>query len=231
MIRMDGAETVAVKGRAAGLDTTGTMKRFRISNVSEKGVTYLTSGASAQVEFVMMSAKVVFTSTILEINQNSVYLVFPKTLVSVERRKNARYACNEKLKAYVKLGVWSAKDDDFTAPPFYSFQDNIANYLSVIDLSLGGICVATRFPAAFLQLKRGIIDERASLLLPMSVPVPIAAEFRWLRKIKENVFLGDDRKESFQLHFKFGLEFVSLSETSEIALKQFMRNLSQSEAV
>ncbi len=232
MIRMNDAQKVAVKGRAAGVDQAGgALKKVRISSISEKGITFLTKGAPVQVEFIMMSTKVVFQSVVLEIDHHAVYVAFPQLLVSVERRKNARYACTDNLKAFLKFGAWKAKDDEYTSPPYFPHQVNIASYTSVVDLSLGGLCVTSRFPAIFLELKRGIIDDRASLMLPMSAPIPVSTEIRWIRKIKENVFLGEDRVEAFQLHFKIGLEFVTLSDAAGVALKQFMRTLSQSEAV
>src|SRR5688500_7480023 len=65
IVRTASDRGVAVKGRAADVHLDGTSPSMRIANISEKGVDHLVNRTRVQVEFIMMSTKVVFVSSIL----------------------------------------------------------------------------------------------------------------------------------------------------------------------
>lgn len=229
MIRAESSTGIAVKGRATNFVMDASQPALRISNVSEKGIAHLGSQPRVQVEFIMMSTKVVFVSSVVAREHSSILVSLPASLVSIERRKNARYSCTESLSAFLDLSVWKPNLDDLAGPPFFSFYRGISGYVGVADLSLGGLCAVTRFPAVNSVLRRGLIDERAKLILPMQTPIEVGVEVRWSKRIREHI-KGKD-SQSFQRYYRFGFEFVSQSEEVRIAVRQFIQQLSQAGAI
>lgn len=230
IVRAEGAAGVAVKGRAANVIIEGDFQGMRISNISEKGVLHLGMRARIQVEFIMMSTKVVFITTLLSREQSSIVVSMPMSLLSIERRKNARYACTEDLMAYLDLSIWKPEYEDVTAPPFFSHQRDVAAYIGVADVSFGGLCAVTRFPAVNTVLRRGLIDDRARLVLPMQDPLVVGVEVRWFKRIREHV-KGTEDDGSFQRYYRFGVEFVTQSDAVRVAVRQFIQQVSQAGAI
>ncbi len=230
MVRSAGAAGVAVKGRASNIVMDSTTPGMRISNISDKGVSHLGPVDKVQIEFVMMATKVVFVSTILFREQNAILVALPTSLISIERRKNARYNCTEDLMSFLDLSIWKPLADDVTAPPFYPHYRDVASYLAVSDLSFGGLCAVTRFPAVNSVLRRGLIDDRAKLILPMQEPLEVGVEVRWFKRIKEHVKDKEDQA-SFMRSYRFGLEFISQTDQVRLAVRQFIQQLSQVGAI
>ncbi len=230
MVRSAGSSSVAVKGRASNFVMDSMTPVMRISNISDKGVSHLGNVEKVQVEFVMMSTKVVFVSTILIREQNAIMVAMPSSLVSIERRKNARYACTEDLTAFLDLSIWKPQADDVTAPPFYPHYRDVASFIAIADLSFGGLCAVTRFPAVNTVLRRGLIDDRAKLVLPMQEPLEVGVEVRWFKRIKEHV-KGKEDEQSFMRSYRFGLEFISQSDQVRLSVRQFIQQLSQAGAI
>jgi hypothetical protein len=230
MVRGSGASGIAVKGRAANILTDGT-PCLRIANISDKGILHLSTVERVQVEFVMMSTKVVFLASLVAREQNSILITLPTALVSIERRKNARYNCTEDLTAYLDLSLWKPHVEDVTAPPFYPQTRSISGFLQVGDLSFGGLCVVTRFPAVNTVLRRGLIDDRARLVLPMQDPLEVGIEIRWFKRIKEHVKSSDETAQNFMRTYRFGVEFTSQSDEVRVAIRQFIQQLSQAGAI
>ena len=147
MIKGSKLSAVAVKGRAACLIERDKFRAIRISNVSAQGMEFLQDRSKIQVEFVMMSTKIIFISTILSRDENSLVVRMPSFLVSIERRKNARFGTTEDLASFLALSLWIPKVNDATAPPCYPhFENDIGHYISIADVSMGGFCGITRFP-------------------------------------------------------------------------------------
>lgn len=231
MVRGAADTAVAVKGRASSVVLDSATPAIRISNISDKGITHLGSrGGRVQVEFIMMSTKVVFISTVLAFEQNSILLSVPTSLVSIERRKNARYACTEDLIALLDLSVWKPTQDDVTAPPFFLHCRSLSSFIQIADLSYGGLCAVTRFPAVNTVLRRGLIDDKAKLLLPMQDPLEVGVEVRWFKRIKEAV-PGKEESQAFMRSYRFGVEFTSQSDQVRVAIRQFIQQLSQAGAI
>lgn len=202
---------------------------MRISNISEKGIAHIAGKPKVQIEFVMMSTKVVFVSSIIAREQNSLLITLPTSLVSIERRKNARYGCTEDLMAFLDLSVWKPHLEDVTAPPFYLHQRSVSSYLHVSDVSFGGLCAVARFPAVNQTLKRGLIDDRAKLVLPMQAPVEVGVEVRWAKRIKEHVVGAGD--QTYMRSYRFGVEFTGHTDLMRISIRQFIQQLSQADAI
>jgi hypothetical protein len=226
---------IAVKGKASNIvaaklpDGTKVLT-LRISNISEQGMDFITHQEKLQVEFIMMATKVVFVSRVVNADQNSILVTFPNSLVSIERRKNARFATNEDSIGYVRMSVWNPQGDDLAAPPIYPQYRDLASLIPVADISLGGVCLVTPFPSISQELKRGRIDDGAQLILPMQSPVDVSMEVRWVKRVKEHV------KDSYGaaraiVSYRFGCEFMAQSEPVATAIKHFVAQINQSQAI
>jgi len=230
MVRTAGDTGVSVKGKAASVILDSARPSMRISNISEKGIAHVAGNDRVQVEFVMMSTKVVFVSSVIAREQNSLLITLPISLVSIERRKNARYACTEDLMAFLDLSIWKPHTEDVTAPPFYLHQKEVSGYLNIADVSFGGICAVARFPSVNQTLKRGLIDDRAKLILPMQAPIDVGIEIRWAKRIKEHV-ASTAADNSFLRSYRFGLEFTGYTDQMRVSIRQFIQQLSQADAI
>jgi hypothetical protein len=131
---------------------------------------------------------------------------------------------------FLDLSLWKAQADDVTAPPFFSHFRSLASYIAIADISSGGLCAVTRFPSVNTVLRRGLIDDRARLVLPMQDPLEVGVEVRWLKKIKEHVKASDD-PHAFMRSYRFGVEFVQQTDATRVAIRQFIQQLSQAGAI
>lgn len=229
MVRASEQSPTTVKGRATNLIMDANVPRLRIANISDQGVQYLKDKGKVQVEFIMMSTKVVFVSQIVGREQNSLLVRMPQSLVSIERRKITRYSCTDDLMAFLKLSIWNPDPRDSTAPPYFPPYDSLSSHVPVADLSFGGLCAVTRFPAIGRVLRRGLIDDKATLVLPMQKPVNVGVEVRWFKKIREHI--NTDQSKSYTRSYRFGVEFKSDAEELRLGIRQFIQQLNQQGAI
>jgi c-di-GMP-binding flagellar brake protein YcgR len=229
ILRSRNDHAVSVKGRAAAcISQTDGSGLVRISNISELGIQHLRDAQTVQVEFVMMAAKVMFVSRVKALQENTCLLSMPTVLLSLERRKNARFATSTDLSAFVQLSIWTPASSDPAAPPIFPLHNHMAGRLHVADISLGGMCLVSRFPAVNNALKRGIIDDGAKLYLPMQVPVGVGLEVRWVKKIREHT---QTEATAYQRTYRFGVEFLSQTEEAKQSLRMFFQQVSQAGAI
>ena len=227
--------SVAVKGKLAPiaeLDAKAILKGvgIRISGISEKGIRYLASKELIQVEFVLMSTKIVFASKVILREKEFLVVAVPKCLVSIERRKNARYKATSNHVGFIKLEHHKPSKDDFTALPYFSSFQGLAGALKVEDVSLGGISVSTFFPSVLPYATRGTIDESAILTLPLQKPILCPIEVRWIKKITAHESDGGDKFVK-TLSIKLGFQFTSVSSELENALRVYIMQVSQADAI
>lgn len=230
MIRGEGDSSVGVKGRAAEIFLFQQGPLFRMDSISERGMQHLASSTKFQVEFVLSETQILFVASVVSRDSSSVILRLPKSLVSIERRKKARYVCSPSMRAFVSLSLWQPSSDDPLTPPFYAHHAALGGYLNLADLSMGGMCFFTRFPALGQSLKRGQIDHHARLYFPMLPPVEAKMEIRWVKRIKEHS-KNADMDDFFHRFYRFGGEFIEPSEPLNFALRQFIQQLSQEGAL
>ena len=229
LVKAEGPKPLSIRGRATHLELNGPIKTLRISNISEKGMAILATVSTVHVEFVGMATQVIFDSSVVGREQNSVLLVVPTLLTSVERRQNTRFVATPDFTSFVKMSLWNSSQSDLSAPPILYNLAEQSNWIVVADISDGGFCAFTRFPSALGVLRSGLIDERAKLYLPMRAPLSLKLEIRWIRKVKELVKVGDQNFE--QRSFRFGLQFVSLDEESKLGIRQYMQQLTTATAI
>ena len=230
LIRFSAQESILIRGRASDLHAEYTIPRMRISNISEAGIKKLGDKRTIQIEFVMMSTKISFVSHICQFDQNSITVGIPDYLLSIERRKNARHITTKDFTSFIALNIWQPTIDDPAAPPTVLHFQELVNNISIADIGMGGICGVTRFPSAGMVLKRGLIDDNALILFPMQKPVRLGLEIRWIKRIKEQIKDVDGFNRSAR-SFRFGGEFIFPNEDSKLAVKQYIQQLLQAEAI
>ena len=230
MIRGDSDPSIAVKGRSVEILMAQKSPFFRIDNVSDRGMKHLEASTKLQVEFVLTEAKIVFVSTIVSRDNHSIVLHVPKSLVSIERRKNARYTCTPAMRAFITLSAWQPSSDDALTPPFYPHHAGLGGFLEVADLSMGGVCFLTRFPALGLIVKKGHIEEHARVYFPMSSSVDAKVEVRWVKRVKE-YSKETQVNDHFERFYRFGGEFIEPSDQLKFAIRQYAQKLSQEGAL
>lgn len=231
-VRSMGQLETAVKGRAVSSGSIASKNGLSIAGISEKGRNHLRafSGFPIQIEFVLSAVKIVFSSTMIELNENEALFGLPASLTSIERRKNGRFPMTMGTRAYLKLDNWNPSIQDSAGEPFFEYQRNIASLLQFGDVSVGGISIVSRFPALCRVLQKGVVIEKTQLMFPLSEPVPAIIQVRWVKRLRESIqgLGGSDR--TFRA-YKFGVQFVDPSEKLEIEIQKFISKLSMSEAI
>jgi c-di-GMP-binding flagellar brake protein YcgR len=227
--------SVAVKGKLSPLaPETGQADLkgvgIKISDISEKGVRYLVSKDVIQVEFVLMSTKIIFASRVIFRDKEMLVVAIPKCLVSIERRKNARFKATPGLLGSIRLEQHKPSKDDFTAMPYFSCFASLAGALKVEDVSLGGLSVSTQFPSIIPFATRGTKDEGAILTLPLQKPVLCPLEVRWVKRITSHENDGDEKTVK-SMSIKLGFQFTSVSSELENAIRVYIMQVSQAEAI
>lgn len=229
MIRTNDKSSVAVKGRASGIVSQAGWNGIRITNVSIQGISYLSKTRFVKVEFRGMSTQVTFESQIVLRDASSIIVKVPDTMISIERRKAARFPSVPHLSSYLSMGVWRASPGEHTSPPTYPIFGDMCSWIRVFDISDGGLCAVARFPGVMNKLNKGLIDEHCQLILPMQQPRNLRVELRWYKRIKERIVL--DSGERFQRHFRFGIQFIDPDAETKTAIRQYMQSLSLAEAI
>lgn len=203
---------------------------IKIRDISVKGNRFLSSKDQIQIEFVLMSTKIVFASRVVSRDASSIITVMPKQLLSIERRKNSRYKSIPNFMAFMKLAIHRVDLHDSTASPFFSPYQDLAGALRVDDVSLGGISVSTNFPSILRVAKRGVMDEHSVLTLPLQKSIACSIEIRWLKKITEQLRDHEGKIRETQI-FKLGLQFTASNQELEDKLKVYISQLTKAEAI
>lgn|GEM_PF-1267045 len=228
IIRRRGENMISVRGIAQDISQAGP-KTIEIANISPVGMAHLKTARDVIVEFKGMSTHLTFTQTIIEQSESTVRIALPKQLLSLERRKNSRFKTTEENSAFLNLPSIN-KTPAVYGSPFASTQlNNLSNWVRLADLSEGGICLVTRFPAILRHFRRDHSLEDATLMLPMHLPLPVHAQVRWIKRIREmDEQLGE---ESFRRKILIGLQFINPSEELTLNIRKFIRTMNLADAV
>lgn len=229
LLRLNEADTTAVRGVFAEMATLDKYRTVRISGISPKGVSYLERSSQCFVELVMMNAKVVFGSFMVKLIGDSVYLTLPTELVNIERRKNARYTVPATQGAFLSLSGWQPKSTDPVAPPVVCGFESFAGWIRIGDVSMGGFSAQMLVPGPRDELERGIADPAALLRFPGQEPVKAPCIIRWTKRIAD--WTGTTKENKFTRIFKVGCEFTEVSPELSVALRQAIREFSTAGAV
>lgn len=226
--------STAVKGRALTLQTVyhGDSKNVGIiiCDVSSKGLRYLFDKETIQLEFVMVSSKIVCNCNILRIKDTELILSLPQALYSTEKRKSTRYKTHIEAPAFLKLSIWQSHEDDILAPPYFIQHSNIFETFPIVDLSFVGICFKTQFPSMIMSIEKGIIDSNAQILLPMSPSIPVELVVRWIKTIKEHVKLTS--RESINIAtFYVGCSFKLNQDDMTHRIRKYIQQIIEAKAI
>lgn len=229
MIRLNEADTIAVRGVMTEVAQFEGTRTIKISGLSPKGVQYLSAASHCIVELVMMNAKVAFATFIVKFFGDSVFLTLPKELVNIERRKNARYVVPANQAAFITFSGWAPKASDPVAPPCIFGFEGYAGWIRVGDVSSGGLSAQMLVPGPVGALERGFEDKAAVLHLPSQEPVQVHCAIRWTKRISDWSMSNPVNK--YTRIFKLGVEFVSPDQKVSSVLHQAIREFSTAGAV
>lgn len=232
LIRTLSQPTIAVKGRAKRSGGSVSIQGFKVGNLSERGLEHLAknSEGGVQVEFSLSSVKVMFYSSVSHFAFDECTLTVPDYLLSIERRKNARFQVVGMHRAFVSLPEWRPDPKDAGVPPYFPSSGELAELLPVGDVSLGGLSIVEKFPAVCSQFATSTSSRFILLHLPMSQPIEIKASVRWNRKTRDVVTEIDGQSRIVSV-YRFGIQFVSPGAELLMSLKSFIQMISQAEAI
>ena len=223
---------IAVKGRAKSSGGPVSSQGFQVGNLSERGLEHLAknSDGGVQVEFSLSSVKVMFYSSVAHFTFDECTLTIPDYLLSVERRKNSRFQVVGVHRAYVSLPGWHPNPKDAGVPPYFDSAIDLAELLPVGDVSLGGLSIVEKFPAACSQLAGGTETRPILIHLPMAQPIEVEASVRWNRKTRDVVTEVEGQSRIISM-YRFGIQFVNPGSELLMSLKGFIQMIAQAEAI
>jgi len=232
LVRALSSPTIAVKGRAIPVDGSIGDQGFKIGGISDRGLKFLSANSAGglMVEFVLMSSKVEFYTTIATLSSLDCTVSLPNYLLSIERRKNARYQVAGNARAFMSFDTWEPDPEDMATVPFFESSSELGSLIPVGDVSLGGISLVTRFPSICKVFDRSPMEEIGQFYLPMSTPMPVEASIRWTKRVKE-VLPDENGVNRIVRTFRFGVQFVNPSDDLLKSIQMFIQKLSQAEAI
>ena len=232
IIRVLSVPNVAVKGRAKLTNGGIALNGFKVANISDRGIDFLAKNGSGgiQIEFVLSSSKLMFHTSISHFSQSDCTFTTPSYLISIERRKNARFPIMGNLRAYMAMASSKPISLDLGAVPYFESSKDLAAILPLSDISLGGVALAYRFPSILTEFLSGKLSESAFLLLPMSRPIAMETSIRWSRKTTDIVTDVDGQTRMVGV-YRFGLQFVNPSEELLKSLRGFIQMIAHADAI
>lgn len=197
--------------------------------ISEAGIMKLPIGTQIKIEVLGMPSQVVFITVVRGRANGAIICLMPKSLVSTERRHSTRHKVTSTLPSFMSFSVWNPDMNDITCTPFFSAYRNTASWVSIADISAGGVCLLSRFPSFQTAVESVTEDPQSFLHLPMTQPIPLHAAIRWKRKIK--IRIEENESERFIMEYRVGIEFQGLSDEQNQKIKSYIRQLSIADAI
>ena len=232
LLRSDKDPTIAVKGRAIANNGSTRMNGFAIGNISDRGIEFLSkhSNGAIQVEFILTSEKVKFSTMISHLGRQQCVVDLPRYLESFERRKNSRFDTMENERAFVSVDGMAFDPGSLLSPPTFISTRKLGEMIAVGDISSSGLGLVSRFP--FVSNFWSCADQihPASLYLPMTAAIPLQASIRWTKKVTESSEAADGQIRSVS-SYKFGLQFINPSEILQKSIHVFIQRLSHADAI
>lgn len=230
IVRIGDDQSLGIRASFHFIDETpGGGAVLYLNNVSEKGLSRLVATEVVRVEVLGMPSRVVFQTRIVRVMGEGVALNFPEFLISTERRQNTRYQTSAKCMGYLAFSNWEVEDADLSAPPVLGATKDLGQWCAIADISVGGICVMTRFPSIMSVVTPNDIDEKARLILPMMEPIVVPVQCRWQKRTIERINFNGI--EHAQKQFRLGIEFRESNEQFVLKVRQFMRQLTMADAI
>ncbi|MBI2601982.1 MAG: hypothetical protein HYW48_02910 [Deltaproteobacteria bacterium] len=217
-----------VLGKAVGLYITEERSRFTIMGilvygVSDRGMAYLKDVSYVGVQIMVSNVGLNFECVIKDSGDHSLLLSLPEQVATFDRRKNERFEVCSPLKSFVVLGA-DLPSDVMLAPATVPMFEEFKDLAEIHNISKGGLCTRTFFPAYYACLKPGYIASGAILYLPLEIPQTMKMILRWTRVIKEKEE-EDAPPEDAKRVYLFGWEFMELSQKTLLSLKTYLKKL------
>lgn len=230
LMRHRDSGNVTIRGAFHKLGKFRQNNAILLNKMSEAGLSKLDIGMPIKIEVLGMASQLTFQTLVIEKMPSGIVCAMPRSLISTERRTNARFRTTNDLTAFMSFSFWKAQQQDLASQPYFSAYGGIAHWISVADISAGGVCLVTRFPA-FLNASEGLSETfDCALHIPMAIPLKMTGVIRWRRKIRNRVEL-EGGGERFQLEYRIGLEFAVVGEEEQQKIRQYMRQLTVAEAI
>ncbi|MBC7659615.1 MAG: PilZ domain-containing protein [Chitinophagaceae bacterium] len=230
LLRHRDSGKVTIRGAFHKLGKYKAEAAIQLFKLSEAGLSKLEPGMPIKVEVLGMPSQLTFQTLVIEKTAAGIICAMPRALLSTERRTNARFRVTENIMAFMSFDLWKAGQNDPASPPFFSAYGGIASWITIADISLGGVCLLARFPS-FQNASETITGPVSSFLhLPMMPPIPLKGVIRWRRKIKNRVE-DEINGERFQLEYRIGFEFAEVEADHQQKLRHFIRQLTIAEAI
>lgn len=214
--------TLAVKYKFSSSAVNSVSDPIKLVGISAIGLKKLKDFGAIRVEVYGQDKRVFFQSEITQVTDGMLLIKFPTKVKQTERRGRIRYLTNEDHLPFFDPGGWVVEPSDIAAPPYFGLYRPLATMNMVLDISLGGVCVETRFPSIVRWLE-GINDfPNSSIQMPMKNPVSVATQLRWTKRIRERVALENGEETSIQ-KYNFGLEFIKPSRDFLMIVTEFLK--------
>lgn len=197
--------------------------------ISDYGLTRLQEFDKLKVEVFGRNKRITFDCHRLKVKPEGVLVSVPTAVIEAERRNRQRYRTNLHHIGFFNPKSWNVDGNDIASPPVFGLYKPLASWNALSDISHGGICVETRFPAVLNWIEAHPVCDEAQLILPMTEPLEMPMELRWTKRIRERV--GSDRKSNLSIQkYRFGLMFMQPTDSCLDAVTDFIRALELDQA-
>ncbi len=229
LLRHRDSGNVTIRGAFQKLGKFKSTSAIMLGRISEAGLAKIEIGMPIKIEVIGMSSQLTFQTLILEKTGSGIICAVPRSLVSTERRHNTRFRATQNLASFMSFPFWKSIQQDPATQPYFSTYGGIAHWMAIADISAGGVCLISRFPA-FTFATEGMNENFPCLLhLPMLPALSMEGVIRWRRKIRNRIAMGQG--ERYQLEYRLGLEFANVGEEEQQKIRQYMRQLTVADAI
>jgi hypothetical protein len=189
----------------------------------------LKSHGDLVVEVFGMDKRVAFTCSVLEYTPAGVCVSMPLTLSKAERRIAQRFKTSNERMPFVDPKAWVIDPNDIAAPPIFGLYQPLASWSLVSDISFGGVCMETRFPALLNWVEANPLCAHAQLIFPMMKAIPIGLELRWTKRIREP---SSSPEAGYSIQkYKMGMSFLNPPREFMLEVGRFIKELQLDKAV
>lgn len=202
---------------------------FILGSISDHGLARLQPHIDLIVEVFGTDKRIAFTCSVLQHTPAGLYVTLPMTLSKAERRIAQRFKISEDRTPFVDPRAWQIDENDIAAPPIFGMYQPLASWVSVSDISFGGVCVETRFPSLLNWVEANPTCSQAQLIFPMMKPLPIGLELRWTKRIRER---SSSTEAGYSIQkYKMGMAFLNPPRDFILEVGRFIKELQMDNAV
>jgi hypothetical protein len=240
----------AIRGTIEGFDPRD--KSIRLGGVSPAGDQLLRGHDLVKIEFILLSKKLVFVSTVRARVPGKLLIGIPDKIVAIERRINARFRVPVSHAAFVDFPERSLDTTRFDCPfvpPFMRVDQMEHPRFRIDDVSLGGVACFTRYGGVAEPFRAEEEFVTANLCFPGQAPLIVPVSVRWTKKTTAALapgrfeqlqrvvnarfrpMLSSEDGEMRESFYRIGLQFHEVPKELDTALRHFIRMVQAAESV